>query len=76
VRLGGYQPPEIAAEEWALMAALRAEEHAALGTPPQLARFLCGIPSPAASNARLQQRPEFGLWQHQRFAEIARMLEA
>jgi ATP-dependent DNA helicase RecQ len=75
VRLGAYQPPEIPADEWALMAALRAEGHAALGTPLQLARFLCGIPSPAASNARLQQRPEFGLWQHQPFSMVARMLD-
>lgn len=76
VRLGAYQAPGIPDDEWALMAALRAENHAALGTPLQLARFLCGIPSPAASKARLQQRAEFGLWQQHPFAGIARMLEA
>jgi ATP-dependent DNA helicase RecQ len=76
IRLGAYRAPEIPPEEWAAMAALRAENHAALGTPLQLARFLCGISSPAASKARLQQRPEFGLWQQQPFPDIARMLEA
>ena len=76
VRLGAYHAPGIPADEWAMMAALRAEDHAALGTPLQLARFLCGIPSPATSKARLQQRQEFGLWQHQPFAAIAKMLEA
>jgi ATP-dependent DNA helicase RecQ len=76
IRLGAYQAPKIPADEWAAMATLRAEAHAALGTPLQLARFLCGIPSPAATKARLQQRPEFGLWQHQSFPAIASMLEA
>ena len=76
IRLGAYRAPEIPDDEWAVMAALRAEDHAALGTPLQLARFLCGISSPAATKARLQQRPEFGLWQHQPFPDIARMLEA
>ena len=76
VRLGVYQPPAPTADEWAVMAALRAENHPALNTPAQLARFLCGIPSPAATKARLQQRPEFGLWQHQPFATIAQMIRA
>ena len=76
IRLGVYQAPDIPTDEWAAMATLRAEAHAALGTPLQLARFLCGIPSPAATKARLQQRPEFGLWQHQPFPAIASMLEA
>lgn len=36
------------------------EGHASLAHPRQLARFLCGITSPAASRARLGQHPDFG----------------
>jgi ATP-dependent DNA helicase RecQ len=36
-----------------LVKELRAENHAALSSPRQLARFLCGIPSPALSRAKL-----------------------
>lgn len=68
--------PPIPAEEWQQMLALRKEDHAALGTPRQLARFLCGISSPAAYQAKLQSREEFGLWQHRDFLDILTMLEA
>ncbi len=68
--------PAIPAEEWQQMLALRKEDHAALGTPRQLARFLCGISSPAAYQAKLQSRDEFGLWQHRDFLDILTMLEA
>jgi hypothetical protein len=64
------------ADEWAAMLALRDEHHAALGTPLQLARYLCGIHSPAAYQARLQNRGEFGMWQNHRFTTILQMLEA
>lgn len=43
-----------------LVTALRAEGHAALAHPRQLARFLCGLPSPATSRARLNRDPRFG----------------
>jgi len=58
------------------MRALRNENHASLATPRQLARYLCGISSPAAYQARLQQREEFGIWQQQPFTEILAMLLA
>mgnify|MGYP002784615256 CR=1 FL=1 len=68
-------PPPIPPEEWQLMLALRREDHAALGTPRQLAKFLCGISSPAAYQAKLQSREEFGLWQSRDFLDILAMLE-
>jgi ATP-dependent DNA helicase RecQ len=43
-----------------MLAALRAERHAALATPRQLARFLCGLTSPATSRARLTRHSLFG----------------
>jgi ATP-dependent DNA helicase RecQ len=49
---------------------LRAEANAALQTPRQLARFFCGISSPATSRAKLRSRPEFGQWSHVPFADV------
>ena len=40
--------------------ALCAEHPAALGEPRQLARFLCGLTSPALTRARLSRHPLFG----------------
>ena len=76
VKLTAGTSPAIPDDEWAAMSALRAENHAALGTPLQMARFLCGIPSPAATKAKLQRRVDFGVWQHHRFSDILKMLEA
>jgi ATP-dependent DNA helicase RecQ len=49
---------------------LRAEKHEALRSPRQLARFLCGISSPASTRAKLRNRPEFGQWSNARFADV------
>ena len=76
VKLTTRAMPVITDAQWATMAALRAEDHAALGTPLQLARFLCGIPSPAARKAKLQYRPEYGMWEPYPFSDILTMVEA
>ncbi|MCW5871797.1 MAG: RecQ family zinc-binding domain-containing protein, partial [Candidatus Eremiobacteraeota bacterium] len=39
---------------------LRSQAHPALQHPRQLARFLCGLTSPASSAARLGKHPDFG----------------
>lgn len=39
---------------------LKHENHAALRQPRQLARFLCGLPSPATSRSTLKSHPAFG----------------
>jgi ATP-dependent DNA helicase RecQ len=49
---------------------LRAERHEVLRSPRQLARFLCGISSPASTRAKLRNRPEFGQWSSFRFADV------
>jgi ATP-dependent DNA helicase RecQ len=46
----------------AVLRDLRAENHAALATPRQLARFLCGINSPSASRAKLGKHKLFGAY--------------
>jgi ATP-dependent DNA helicase RecQ len=50
--------------------------HAALATPRQLARFLCGMGSPAATRARLTRNDAFGLFSDLPFAEVLAIAEA
>ncbi len=76
--LGETVPPmpprldqDLSNEEQALVAEVVAEGHAALQAPRQVARFLCGLTSPAASRARLSRDPRFGTLSHHRFATIA-----
>jgi ATP-dependent DNA helicase RecQ len=52
------------------------ERHAALKTPRQLARFLCGIGSPAVTRARLGRHDAFGLLESRPFAEVLLITEA
>ncbi|MBC8127601.1 MAG: RecQ family ATP-dependent DNA helicase [Gloeobacteraceae cyanobacterium ES-bin-144] len=57
-------------EEIAVVKNLVDEKHASLGTPRQLARFLCGMASPAATRARLTRHQAFGLLSDLPFAEV------
>jgi ATP-dependent DNA helicase RecQ len=52
------------------------EKHAALNTPRQLARFLCGMASPAATRARLTRNNAFALLADLPFAEVLVIAEA
>jgi ATP-dependent DNA helicase RecQ len=52
------------------------EKHAALATPRQLARFLCGMASPAATRARLTRKEAFGMLADLPFAEVLAIAEA
>ncbi len=63
-------------EELALISTLRDEAHPALKTPRQLARFLCGISSPAVTRARLSRHDAFGLLERLPFAEVLAEAEA
>ncbi|TVR50975.1 MAG: RecQ family ATP-dependent DNA helicase [Puniceicoccaceae bacterium] len=60
----------LGAEERELLRTLCGEEHEALATPRQLARFLCGIASPAASRAKLTRDQRFGCLAQRRFATV------
>jgi len=46
------------------------DRHAALASPRQLARFLCGMSSPASTRARLAKHDAFGLLADLPFAEV------
>jgi ATP-dependent DNA helicase RecQ len=50
--------------------ALRAENPEALGDPRQIARFLCGLTSPALTRARLSRHELFGAEEARPFAEV------
>ena len=63
-------------EDLVAIRALRDERHAALKTPRQLARFLCGISSPAVTRARLSRHDSFGLLEHLPFAQVLAMAES
>ncbi len=53
-----------------MIRALKSEQHSALSSARQRARFLCGIPSPASSRARLTRDPRFGSLARYPFSEI------
>jgi ATP-dependent DNA helicase RecQ len=53
-----------------------AERHAALSTPRQLARFLCGLNSPATTKAKLKVHRAFGLLADVPFATVLETLKA
>jgi ATP-dependent DNA helicase RecQ len=57
-------------EDLAAVKNLVDEKHAALNTPRQLARFLCGMASPAATRARLTRHQAFALLADLPFAEV------
>jgi ATP-dependent DNA helicase RecQ len=63
-------------EEISHVRALVDEKHAALATSRQLARFLCGMASPAATRARLTRHAAFGMFADLPFAEVLVIAEA
>ena len=63
-------------EELVCVRNLVAEQHAALAGPRQLARFLCGMTSPAATRVRLGRHAAFGLLAELPFAELLVIAQA
>lgn len=70
VKLKRAKPRKITQSEHTQILALLEENHAALGTPRQLARFLCGMSSPASMRARLYRNDAYGLLSGLPFAEV------
>lgn len=60
----------------AVIQSLRQERHAALASPRQLARFLCGISSPQAGRARLARHAQFGSHRAVPFAAVLAACES
>ncbi|HSP41426.1 MAG TPA: helicase-related protein, partial [Luteolibacter sp.] len=63
-------------EEWQSARDLARANHSELATPRQLARFLCGMTSPATIRARLTRHNAFGMWSDLPFAEVIAITEA
>jgi ATP-dependent DNA helicase RecQ len=53
-----------------IISEMTSENHNALKHPRQLARFLCGITSPAATKAKLKKHPRFGSFKHLPFESV------
>ena len=84
-RCQGVEPPEelpsstprdLDLDQVDLIQALRSEQKPALRSPRQLARFLCGIRSPAASRARLYGDDRFALLEEHPFLEVLATIES
>jgi ATP-dependent DNA helicase RecQ len=69
-------PPLEQQVDAAAVRALRAAHPEALGEPRQLARFLCGLSSPAIARARLGKTPLSGALEQRRFGEVLAWCEA
>ena len=67
---------EASRDEIAAVHQLVRNRHQALRTPRQLARFLCGLTSPATTRARLTRNDEFGLLQDVPFQEVLTLAES
>ncbi|MCH7227931.1 ATP-dependent DNA helicase RecQ [Haloferula sp. A504] len=67
--------PDPSDDDLTMIQSLRDEKHAALSSPRQLARFLCGIRSPAAGRARLTRHDAFALLEHLPFERVLALVE-
>jgi ATP-dependent DNA helicase RecQ len=65
---------EPGAAEAAIAQRVRTENHASLVHPRQLARFLCGIASPAVTRAKLGRHPDFGALGEIPFRKVLEMV--
>jgi ATP-dependent DNA helicase RecQ len=74
--LPGARREELTLEEVEMIRAAKAERHPALRQPRQLARFLCGLTSPATSRARLQRDDRFGALSEMPFLEVLAQAES
>jgi ATP-dependent DNA helicase RecQ len=61
--------------ESAMLRSLRSERHKALASPRQVARFLCGLPSPQASREKLGKHEMFGILAGVPFREVMSFVE-
>ena len=84
VRVGASSPrsssepapgPSLGAAREQALRVLAREHPRALEEPRQLARFLCGLSSPATTRARLTRHPLFGALAEQPFAGVMRLAE-
>jgi ATP-dependent DNA helicase RecQ len=66
---------DISAEQVAIMQEVAAEKNVPLRQPRQLARFLCGLSSPAATRARLSRHDHYGALEAVPFQTVLAQVE-
>ncbi len=74
--LPGSSGRSILTEDLETIRQLMGERHAALRQPRQLARFLCGLTSPATTRARLGRHDLFGSLHEVAFQDVLAQLES
>ncbi len=74
--LGERSIPELSLAELAKIQEVIAERQAALRSSRQLARFFCGITSPASAGARLKRHSSFGILSKFPFLEVLTAVQA
>ena len=67
--------PPLGDAEAAILDEIRGEGHEALRSVRQVARFLCGISSPAATRTKLTKHPYFGVWSHKPFQQVLKFID-
>ncbi len=73
--LPAVAPPKPITNIAAQVRQLQHEAPGALDRPRQIARFLCGLSSPAATRAKLRQHARFGLYEHIPFRQVLEAVE-
>jgi len=68
-------PRKVTDGEWETLHEVIGEQHSALAGHRQLARFLCGMTSPATMRAKLTRHDAFGLLADLPFAEVLSLVE-
>lgn len=68
-------PVQLSHDELHKIQQISTEQHRALAHPRQLARFLCGITSPATNKARLLKHPSFGCLAQFPFVDVLTHIE-
>lgn len=68
--------PAITLEQVEQIQQVIAEGHAALRAPRQMARYLCGLTSPATTRDRLTRKDAFGMLEHYPFLKVLDQTES
>ncbi|MAS94494.1 MAG: RecQ family ATP-dependent DNA helicase [Verrucomicrobiales bacterium] len=74
--LPGNDRPSIQLEDAEILQELCDEGHPALRQPRQLARFLCGLSSPATTRAKLHRSDHFGILENVPFLDVLAHVES
>jgi ATP-dependent DNA helicase RecQ len=68
--------PELSVEDLQLIQTVMAERQGALRSPRQIARFFCGITSPASAGAKLKKHRGYGILAENPFQDVLAAVEA